>query len=239
MKKTLLKLLVMTALSSLVTLTAYAADVDTSYDYGVNNNNKLSVENGGDLGGVEQELTVLLVKDYAEGKAIKADDIFYVNQTKSDSFASAFKDLGLKGGALEPGVYTLILGGENIGQAKKAEVVVGNIADDKNIPSALRGKNVTYYKVSRVRTRDDGNKFDYACLLSFDGYDPDNDYGVVLQYVDETKNNNNVMKMYIGLGDMGTGALVEATYTIGIQINDIPDANSNAFSVIPCSFPKA
>ena len=145
MYKLLKKAFIGCMLFGLMSATASAGTLEVdgnkiSYDYG---NNKIGITQDTEKG--KQQLTVLLVKGDATSN-ITGDQIYYVDQTEGNSF-KAFSNLGVKGGQLPPGTYTLIAGGDNVGDGFKETVIIGNVkADSVNtlLPGATFYTNPRY-----------------------------------------------------------------------------------------------
>lgn len=223
-------------LFGLMTATASAAETieaegnKIGYDYG---NNKISITDKSNVGADKQQLTVLLVKgDVLDSSQITGDDIYYVDQTEGDSF-NVFQNLGVKGGHLEPGKYTMIAGGNKItsDQMFKNTVIIGNV-NATSVTAAL--PDATFYKNHDTAMVAYDGKYAYATISDFDTFNINNS-GWLLQYIGS---DGKVYQLVKNVSDLNSVDVpnINATTSVGLQINGITDDKKD-FVAIP--FTKA
>lgn len=219
----------MTAAASAETLEVDGNKI--SYDYG---NNKIGITQ--DTEKDKQQLTVLLVQgNVEESTDITGEKIYYVDQTEGTSFVTAFSNLGVKGGHLPAGTYTLIAGGDNVGDGFKETVIIGNVDADSVKNNLL--KNATFYtnRDTAIVGYDDVSekKYAYATISDFTG-DVDNNCGWLLQYIDAEGTVYQLVKTIDKLNTTGdvTNIDGDTTVSVGLQINGIPDDQKD-FVAIP------
>lgn len=234
MYKLLKKAFIGCLLFGLMSATASAETLEVdgnkiSYDYG---NNKIGITQ--DTEKEKQQLTVLLVKGDATSD-ITGDQIYYVDQTEGTSFVKAFSNLGVKGGHLPPGTYTLIAGGDNVGNGFKETVIIGNVDADSVKNKLLQ--NATFYtnRDTAIVEYDDVSekKYAYATISDFTG-DVDNDCGWLLQYIDAKGTVYQLVKTIDKLNTTGDVTNIDGntTVSVGLQINGIP-VKQKDFVAIP------
>lgn len=223
-------------LFGLMTATASAAETieaegnKIGYDYG---NNKISITDKSNVGADKQQLTVLLVKgDVSDSSQITGDDIYYVDQTEGDSF-NVFQNLGVKGGHLEPGKYTMIAGGNKItsDQMFKNTVIIGNV-NATSVTEALPG--ATFYKNHDTAMVAYDGKYAYATISDFDTFNIKSS-GWLLQYIGS---DGKVYQLVKNVSDLNSVDVpnIDATTSVGLQINGIT-VDKKDFVAIP--FTKA
>lgn len=232
--KKYIKLLAVIGAAFLLSLTVNAEDITkTGYDY---EDHTVSVNelNGTQLD--EQELTVLIVKGdkTADDAVIEGTDIYFVDQVNGSAF-SAFKNLGVKGGALEAGEYTIIAGGENIEQAGIKELFVVGNKEDK-VPTAIADKTITYGEVRNVQITSNDNKYNYSCICDFDG----NSLNLSkIGWIFQQKSGDSWQHLYKTIGNTTENdtisTSIDAEISIGLVIYGLPvNPAENFFTAIPC-----
>lgn len=225
-------------LFGLMTATASAAETieaegnKIGYDYG---NNKISITDKSNVGADKQQLTVLLVKgDILDSSQITGEDIYYVDQTEGDSF-NVFQNLGVKGGHLEPGKYTMIAGGNKItsDQMFKNTVIIGNV-NAESVTAALPG--ATFYKNHDTAMVPYDGKYAYATISDFDTFNTDNS-GWLLQYIGS---DGKVYQLVKNVSDLKPVDVpnINATTSVGLQINGIT-VDKKDFVAIPFTIKAA
>lgn len=224
-------------LFGLMTATASAAETIVAegnkigYDYG---NNKISITDKSNVGADKQQLTVLLVKgDVSDSSQITEENIYYVDQTEGDSF-KVFQNLGVKGGHLEPGKYTMIAGGNKItsDQMFKNTVIIGNV-NAELVTEALPG--ATFYKNHDTAMVAYDGKYAYATISDFDTFNIYNS-GWLLQFIDSDGTVYQLVKYVSDLNYVDVPNIKNATTSVGLQINGIT-GDKKDFVAIP--FTKA
>ena len=233
MYKLLKKAFIGCMLFGLMSATASAGTLEVdgnkiSYDYG---NNKIGITQ--DTEKETQQLTVLLVKGDATSN-ITGDQIYYVDQTEGTSFVKAFSNLGVKGGHLPAGTYTLIAGGNNVGGGFKETVIIGNVKAD-SVNNLLPG--ATFYTNRDTAIVEYGEesdkKYAYATVSDFTGA-VNNNCGWLLQYIDAEGTVYQLVKTIDKLNPTGDVTNIDSntTVSVGLQINGIP-ADRKDFVAIP------
>ena len=190
----------------------------------------------------ESELTVMLIKGDRRSddlSAVAASDFYYVGQ-KTGTKYDAFGVLGIKfddNSEVEPGVYTLVTGGDEV-DVTKTKVVIGNVMSgsgelSSNVHSGLKEKKIEFGKVDatfRVYGEDD---YAYVCVGTFN-YSQASEMGFIFQ---RKVGDGKVEKAYKELTDMnnslaGIASISEnAEVQIAIQMNNIPE--NTEFVAIP------
>ncbi len=236
MYKLLKKAFIGCMLFGLMSATASAETINVpgnkiSYDYG---NNKIGITQ--DTEKEKQQLTVLLVQgNVDENTEITGEKIYYVDQTEGTSFVKAFSNLGVKGGKLPAGTYTLIAGGNNVGNGFKETVIIGDV--DSGFVKNKMGStnNVTFYtnRDTVVHPNDDKSKYAYATVSDFGKFDEENS-GWLLQYINK---DNTVLQLVKKTSDLTNNSAdnvesIKATVSVGLQINGITD-DMKDFVAIP------
>jgi len=249
--KKYIKLLAVIGTAFLMSVTANASDITkTGYDY---QNHTVSINELEAQTMDAQELTVLVIKGdkTAADATISGDEIYYVDQASNSTFSTAFNSLGVKGGALEAGVYTIIAGGENVGgNGIKELFIVGNKenttsedgTEKAGVPKEIEGKGITYGETRNVQIVENGEKFDYNCICVFDGETLDlSKVGWIFQQKIKNDSGNEVWQhLYKKIGNL-TGASdetitkIDAPVSIGLSIKGLTvDPATNYFTAIPC-----
>ena len=103
-KKALMAFAAVTAVSAAFAATSFAADLAASYDAG-----KVTVTAG--LEEASGQMTVLLIAKGADSDGITEDEILYINQAAANGNAT-FGEMGVLGGELADGEYTLKVGSD-------------------------------------------------------------------------------------------------------------------------------
>lgn len=103
-KKALMAFAAVTAVSAAFAATSFAADLAASYNAG-----KVTVTAG--LEDVSGQMTVLLIEKGADSDGITEDEILYINQAAANGNAT-FGEMGVLGGELADGEYTLKVGSD-------------------------------------------------------------------------------------------------------------------------------
>ena len=235
--KKYIKMLAVIGTAFLLSISANAEDItNTGYDY---ENHTVSVNELNETPLDEQELTVLIVKGdkTADDAVIEGTDIYFVDQVNGSAF-SAFKNLGVKGGALEAGEYTIIAGGENIDEAGIKELFIVGNKEDK-VPSSISGKTITYGEVRNVQITQNGEKYDYKCICDFDG----NSLNLSkVGWIFQQKNGDSWQHLFKSISNV-TGneeedtitTSIDAEISIGLVIYGLPvNPAENFFTAIPC-----
>lgn len=227
MYKLLKKAFIGCMLFGLMSATASAETLEVdgnkiSYDYG---NNKIGITQ--DTEKEKQQLTVLLVKGDATSD-ITGDQIYYVDQTEGTSFVKAFSNLGVKGGHLPAGTYTLIAGGDNVDGGFKQTVIIGNV-DANSVRSELPNAKFYINRDTAMVSYENNTKYAYATISDFtDGVD--NNCGWLLQYILNGKVYQ-LVKTFNNLNPDNVESIA-STVSVGLQINGIP-ADQKDFVAIP------
>ena len=212
-------------LFGLMTATASAAETIVAegnkigYDYG---NNKISITDKSNVGADKQQLTVLLVKgDVLDSSQITEENIYYVDQTEGDSF-KVFQNLGVKGGHLEPGKYTMIAGGNKItsDQIFKNTVIIGNVNAESVTEDLLPG--ATFYKNHDTAMVAYDGKYAYATISDFDTFNIDRS-GWLLQFIGSDGTVYQLVKYVSDLNYVDVPNIKNATTSVGLQINGITE----------------
>ncbi len=236
--KALFKGMIVCAAMLLAVTSASAAqeNENISFDY---QNNTFNITESTTV--PESELTVMLIKgdrrsdDLSE---VNTSDFYYIGQ-KTGTKYDAFGVLGIKfddNSEVEPGVYTLVTGGDGV-SVKKTKVVIGNVIKgsgelSSNVHSGLMDKNIEFGEIEstfRVYGEDD---YAYVCVGNFN-YSGLGNMGFVFQ----KKENGEVKKTYKELKDMnnsleGIASISEGSRVqIALQMNNIPE--NTEFVAIP------
>lgn len=226
-------------LFGLMTATASAAETIVAegnkigYDYG---NNKISITDKSNVGADKQQLTVLLVKgDVSDSSQITEENIYYVDQTEGDSF-NVFQNLGVKGGHLKPGKYTMIAGGNKItsDQMFKNTVIIGNV-NATSVTEDLPG--ATFYKNHDTAMVAYDGKYAYATISDFDTFNIDRS-GWLLQFIDSDGTVYQLVKYVSDLNYVDVPNIKNATTSVGLQINGITGGKKD-FVAIPFTIKAA
>ncbi len=183
-------------------------------------------------GSNDQELTVVLLKGEWSAEdlmSVTDEDFYYVGQKTASSYTE-FGSLGIKydGNKIEPGVYTLIISGDNA-STKATKLVIGSAVNkdgsmSEHVHSGLSSQKVEFGNVNatfRVYSEDD---YAYVCVSSFD-YTSDGEMGFLFQ---RQNTDGEIQKAYKPISTMNTpleniASISEGTkIQVGLQMNFVP-----------------
>ena len=220
--------LLLTSLS--VSASGMQIDENISFNY---QNNTFEIKESANGG--EGELTVALVKgEWSTGNldSLQADDFYYIGQKSGESYGD-FGELGIKydSNTIEPGVYTLVTGGDNVG-VKATKLVIGNAINQDgsfsdHVHSGLESSSSVEFGTvdATLRVYKEDNKYAYVCVGSFT-YTSVGKMGFMFQ---RQTGDGQVEKAYTELGALknplkNIASMTEgAKIQVGLQMNFVPE----------------
>ena len=199
-----------------------------SYDY---KDNTFCITDSADVDG--EELTVALIKgDYTNSDltSVPGSEFYYIGQ-KSGSSYDDFGKVGVKydDKTIEPGVYTLVTGGDGV-ELTKTKVVIGNVVNEdgsysSHLHSGLKDvENIEFGTVDNTFRMYGESDYAYICVGSFN-YTSVGKMGFVFQ---RTTPDGIVQKSYTELANLKTplgniASVSEGTQIqVGLQMNFVP-----------------
>ena len=232
--KTFIKVLISSVTFLLLTslsVSATGRQIDENISYNYQNNTFSIIDSYRDS---ESELSLVLLKgqwSVDDLDSLEADDFYYIGQKSSGSYGD-FEDMGMKydNNIIEPGVYTLVTGGEDR-SLKTRKIVIGNATDkdgttSSNVHSGLESApGIEFGTVENtIRVYNEGT-YAYVCIGSFT-YTSTGKMGFMFQ---RQTSGGTVEKAYTELGKLNNplkniASMTEgANIKVGLQMNFVPE----------------